>query len=290
MTGSILAARPLVIAHRGASGYLPEHTLAAKALAIGQGAHVVEQDVVLTRDGVPIVSHEVELEQTTDIAERYPDRASENGHWLAADFSWQELRQVQRKARGDRPRFAADVSFLLVRLEEELAFCAELERVLERPIGVHIELKKPNWHRSRGLDPSAALTEVLRRSAYLQRPDRVFLQCFEIAELDRLRGTALPRVLLLGGEETSPFRDPATFAELRRRVEGVGPWYGLLDRSWVEAAHAADLFVHPYTFRADDVPDTFSSFAAWVRRYAIEFGVDGLFTDHPDRALAALSG
>ena len=92
IAGTVSTTKPIVIAHRGASAYLPEHTLAAKALADGQGADFIEQDVVLTRDGVPIVLHDIHLESTTDVAERYPERAREDGHFYAIDFDLREVR------------------------------------------------------------------------------------------------------------------------------------------------------------------------------------------------------
>jgi len=100
-------AEPLVIAHRGASGYLPEHTLAAKALAHGQGADYLEQDVVLTADDVPIVLHDIHLDSTTDVADRFPDRARPDGRWYAVDFSLAEVRQLAVGERLGRDGTAA---------------------------------------------------------------------------------------------------------------------------------------------------------------------------------------
>ncbi len=179
---------PIVIAHRGASGYLPEHTLAAKALAHGMGANFIEQDVVLSRDGTAIVLHDIHLDSTTDVAQRFPGRARADGRFYAIDFDLQEIRQLRVHERthfktGEAvfpQRFPAQPNlFQVPTLAEEIDLLAGLDRSRGCATGLYIELKAPNWHRSEGQDLSAAILAVLEETGYWNRPDQVFLQCFD---------------------------------------------------------------------------------------------------------------
>ncbi len=125
LTGLLLltdaAGAPDVIAHRGASGYLPEHTLAAYAMAHAQGADLIEPDLVLTRDGVLVARHEARIDETTDVAERFPDRRAEDGHFYAADFTWAELATLRTVEYRDG-RFPAEARlFPVPRLEDVIA-------------------------------------------------------------------------------------------------------------------------------------------------------------------------
>ncbi len=302
---------PVVIAHRGASGYLPEHTLAAKALAHGQGAHYLEQDVVLSKDGVPVVMHDIHLDTISDVAAKFPGRQRDDGRFYALDFTVAEMKQLDVTERLDHKtgkaafpkRFPAGPSGLhIVTLEEELVFIAGLNRSTGRRAGIYPEIKQPAWHMGQGADLSRAVLEVLRRHGYDHKEEPCWLQCFEHDEIKRLRNELGWRGRLVqlmsagasgaGGSDFARMRTPEGLAELAGLVEAIGPAIGSLitgsspenRRLTALAADAqrAGLAVHPYTVRADDLPKTVRSFDDLHRLLFEEAQVDGVFTDFPD--------
>lgn len=297
---------PIAIAHRGASGYLPEHTLAAKALAHGMGAHYLEQDIVLTQDDVPVVLHDIHLDTTTDVARRFPDRKRADGRYYALDFSLAEIKQLQVSERFNAKtgkavypkRFPLDrSSFSVSTLEEELQLIQGLNASTGRVAGIYPEIKQPKWHRDQGHDISKIVLPVLQRYGYASKADLCFLQCFELAEVQRLRtelGWQGKLIMLLGGkkgEDGTDFvrlRTKEGLMELAQIADGIGPAINqVLDKagqptSLVADANAAGLKVHPYTLRADELP-AFASTADEVHRALFgEAKVDGLFSDFPD--------
>jgi glycerophosphoryl diester phosphodiesterase len=313
------AKHPLVIAHRGASGYLPEHTLEAKALAYAQGADYLEQDVVISKDGVPIVAHDLTLDDTSNVRDVFPDRKRADGHWYFIDFTWEELRTLtlhERTAEEGKParagRFAGNgVSFRLHTLDEELAFIrglnATLGKTQGREVGVYTEVKSPAWHRQEGVDAAPIVLAALARHGYTKATDLAFVQCFDFAELRRIRlglHSELKLVQLIGenswGESDTDYSyllTPAGLREVAAVADGIGPWgpqvltfapgKAPVPTGLVQAAHAAGLAVHPYTLRADELPPGVSSLPALVRALQAA-GVDGAFTDFPDQLRAAL--
>jgi len=297
---------PLVIAHRGASGYLPEHTLAAKALAHGMGAHYLEQDIVLTQDDVPVVLHDIHLDTTTDVARRFPDRKRADGRYYALDFSLAEIKQLDVSERFNAKtgkavypkRFPLDQStFCVSTLEEELQLIQGLNASTGRVAGIYPEIKQPKWHRDQGHDISRIVLPVLQRYGYATKADPCFLQCFELTEVQRLRaklGWKGKLIMLLGskksedGTDYAALRTPKGLAELAKVADGIGPAiHQVLNEAGkptplVSEAHAAGLKVHPYTLRADDLPGFATSPDEVHRALFSEAKVDGLFSDFPD--------
>lgn len=296
---------PIVIAHRGSSGYLPEHTLAAKALAVAQGADFVEQDVVMTKDGVPVVLHDTTLDAVSDVGARFPGRARADGRHHAVDFTLDELRTLALSERVDPAtgrqtfpdRFPAGRSrFGVVSLDEELDFVAGIARSCGRRAGVYTEIKAPAWHRAEGHDLAAAVIAVLRRHGYATKDDPCFIQCFDPDEVTRIRGElgwGGRLVQLVGGEEQDDLVSDAGLARTARVADGLGPSLDrVLDaagnpRDLVARAHAAGLVVHPYTLRRDRLPPWARSFDELQDRL-FAAGVDGVFTDFPDLTVARL--
>jgi glycerophosphoryl diester phosphodiesterase len=313
------AKHPLVIAHRGASGYLPEHTLEAKALAYAQGADYLEQDVVISKDGVPVVAHDLILDDTSNVRDVFPHRARADGHWYLIDFTWEELRTLklhERTAEEGKParagRFAASgIDFRLHTLDEELAFIrglnATLGRAQGREVGVYTEVKSPAWHRQQGVDAAPIVLASLARHGYTKATDLAFVQCFDFAELRRIRlalHSELKLVQLIGenswGESDTDYSyllTPAGLREVATVADGIGPWgphvltfapgKAPVPTGLVQAAHAAGLAVHPYTLRADELPPGVANLPALVQALQAA-GVDGAFTDFPDQLRAAL--
>ena len=303
--------RPLIIAHRGASGYLPEHTLAAKALAYGQGADFLEQDVVLSKDGVPVIFHDTHIDTTTDVAQKFPGRQRADGRFYALDFTVAELKQLNVTERFNPKtgkaafpkRFPVGVgSFQVVTLEEEIQFIQALNRSTGRDVGLYPELKAPAWHRQEGRDLSATVLPILRKYGYDAKGSACYLQCFEYAEIKRLRGElgwSGKLIMLLGGKGKGPGETDFTYLqtdaglnELAQVVDGIGPPISsyVTGKSPAERkvtdlaarARRAGLQSHPYTLRADELPKCVATVDELLSALFTEAKVDGLFTDFPD--------
>jgi len=304
------AARPVIIAHRGASGYLPEHTLPAKALAHAMGADYLEQDVVLSKDGVPVVLHDVQIDTVTDVAQRFPDRKRANGRYYAIDFTLAELKQLRVTERFNPKTNAAvyknrfplwQSSFQIPTLEEELQFIRGLNKSTGKNVGVYPEIKAPSWHREQGQDISKIVLNVLDRYGYKTKADNIWLQCFEFEEVKRIRqelGYKGRLVQLLPAKDNKTLLTRQGLEELAKIADGIGPALShvvagmtndvLQLTDLVKNAHDLKLAVHPYTLRADELPPYADSFEELCRIFFVEAGVDGAFTDFPDRARAFL--
>jgi len=310
---------PLVIAHRGASGYLPEHTLAAKAMAYGQGADYLEQDLVLTKDDVPVVLHDIHIDTVTDVAARFPERKRADGRFYALDFTLAELKQLRVSerfnAKTGRAVFAkryqsgeSPAEFRITSLEEELQLVQGLNHSTGRNVGIYPEIKHPKWHREQGRDISKIVLPILARYGYATRDAACFLQCFEWAEVKRIRselGWKGRMVMLIEakakGDDGTDHEALCTEAGLKRlaeTVDGVGPALGRIVTwdadgkakfsDFMKYAHAAGLIVHPYTVRIDELPRNCPSAEALHAALFREAKVDGVFTDFPDVTLAWL--
>ncbi|NNJ27894.1 glycerophosphodiester phosphodiesterase family protein [Alienimonas chondri] len=302
------APAPIVIAHRGASGLLPEHTTQAVAVAHAVGADYIEQDVVLTRDGVPIVLHDLHLDATTNVAEVFPDRAEPNAppgrRYSALNFTLAEIKSLRASERFNPAtgravfpgRFPVHTGqFEVPTLAEELDLIAGLNAASGRDVGVYPELKRPAEHAAAGLDLAAAVLRVLADRGYTTREDRCFLQCFDYAELKRVRnelGCELNLVFLTGSD---PGWDDDELADAAKVVDGLGPGWAAVARledgtyrstGLAERARAAGLAVHPWTARADAMPkgsDGAEGFAA-LHAALIDAGATGVFSDFPGRS------
>ena len=297
------AQHPLVIAHRGASGYLPEHTRAAKVLAYGMGADFLEQDVVGSRDGQLIVLHDIYLDDVSNVAEQFPKRQRQDGRYYTIDFDADEILSLEvterrretglvypNRFRDRRHRFR------LMTLEEELALISELNRMTGRRVGIYPEIKRPDWHHEHGLDLGRTLLDCLEKNGYGES-DPVFVQCFDHGELRRLRQelkTQLPLVQLLGDgpEHDLLVAGPDELRQLAKVVNAIGPSHqrlwegdGAARPNLTAEAQRAGLQVHPYTFRKDDLPAYVTDLESMLRLFFDYIGVDGLFCDFPDVAV-----
>lgn len=308
--------RPVIIAHRGASGHLPEHTLPAKALAYAMGADYLEQDIVATRDDALIVIHDIHLDRVTDVAERYPGRARADGRYYARDFDLAEivtLKVHERTNASGKPAFPGRFQsngepFRIHTLERELELVRTLQENGTRPVGTYPEIKDPKWHREEGVDITQLVLQSLARFGYIEHADPVYLQCFDEQEVRRIRHelhSKLKLVQLIGEDNWTP--EPTDFAamqtqegldKLANTVDGIGPWlqqlYGVdsdgskSDRGLVSRAHEQGLVVHPYTFRSDALPGGFDDFDELMDYMVGVLAIDGLFTDFPDAAFRFL--
>ena len=300
---------PVVIAHRGASAYLPEHTLEAKALAHAMDADYIEQDVVLSRDGVPVVLHDIYLESTTDVEQRFPGRAREDGRFYAIDFTLEELRTLRLHERSYRDKDGRELAYFPTRfplhqgrfhlptLHEEIELLDGLNRSRGVKTGLYIELKAPRWHREQGHELAAAVLRVLAETGYANRKEQVFLQCFDDQTLRELRGkTELPLIQLIGenswnedgGVDYDAMRTRQGIQRIAQYAQGIGPWIPQVLNKQMQpttlVAHAKEhkLLIHPYTLRVDQLPEGAADSDALHRALFIDAAVDGLFTDFPD--------
>jgi glycerophosphoryl diester phosphodiesterase len=274
------------IAHRGASGYAPEHTIAAYQLALDQKADFVEQDLAVTRDGVLVCLHDDSLNRTTNVEQVYPGRAAagrsgrgnDGGQWLANDFTLAEIRKLDAGSWFD-PKFA---SATIPTWDEAVA-------LVRGKAGLYPELKSPPLYTSRGVDMVKLFIDSVKKSG-LDRPDSLrttpmIVQSFDEGTIRRLAKElpGVPRILLMGsfgdgGMADARLRDIATFAT------GIGPAKDLIDKDpgVVKRAHAAGLTVTAYTFRSR-ATGRFPDVRAEMSHFLNTLGIDALFTDNPDQ-------
>lgn len=312
---------PLVIAHRGASGYRPEHTRSAFELAIALGADALEPDLVASSDGVLVIRHENEISGTTDVASRPEFTSRRNSRvvdgitltgWFTEDFTWAELSTLRATERlpGIRLSNAARAGLQpILRLEDLLAILDAAPRV----VGLVAELKHASHFAALGLPLDRLLTATLDTAGWSADP-RVTVESFELTVLTRLRPVVrTARLVYLVDTDGSPAdRAHAPYAEaltdsgltaLGGVIDGISVPKALLlaapdsARSLVSRAHAAGLLVFCWTLRAENVflsprhrrEGSDGAFGDWRSEFAEIYstGVDGVFADHPDLAVAA---
>jgi glycerophosphoryl diester phosphodiesterase len=289
--------RPWIIAHRGASGLLPEHTLEAYQLGAEQGADVIEPDLVMTKDGVLIARHDHYLGASTDVSIKFPERQRTGSgvttpNWFSEDFSALEFATL--RARQPMPQREAKHNdrFEVPTFAQILDLRAELELKLARPLYVYPELKLPSTFAALGLDPVPAFVAAYRARSSAEQA-RIWIQCFEPAALRRLRSALGPAARLT---QLLPANDgkqatTITLAEISDYAQAIGPnKIDVIDASGrstglLEAAQALGLQVHPWTFRDDVLPSHYSSTSDELRAF-FDLGVDGVFTDFPGTAMA----
>ena len=328
------AVEPLVIGHRGASGYRPEHTLEAYELAIDMGADIIEPDLVATSDGVLVARHENEISGTTDVeahpefAGRYTTKTIDGQTvtgWFTEDFTMAELETLSATERV--PELRPD-NTVFDRLYEIPTFQEVIDLAQERGVGIYPETKHPSYFDSIGLSLEEPLVKALTASGWDEPTDPVFIQSFETANLRQLDTmTDLPLVQLIGGSgqpydfQAGGYQNrtyanlvtPRGLAWIATYADGIGPTKDLIvprdangnrtqPTTLVDDAHRQGLVVHPWTFRNEntflpadlragdpghpgyagatgDAPDEYQLF--------FDLGVDGVFSDNPDTAVAA---
>ena len=351
---------PLVIGHRGASGYLPEHTIASYKKAIELGADFIEPDLVVTKDGELVARHEPNITATTDVS-AHPEFASrkttrkvdgidETG-WFVTDFTLVELRSLRAKQPNPVRDQSFNTQFQIPTFREILELAKTESARTGRTIGVYPETKHPTYHVDAGLPIEPRLLKILSEYGYTKKESPVIIQSFEVANLKALRKlTNVRLVQLIDGDGVdakgnvtlvAPFDKPYDFAvskdsrtfpdlmtpkglaEIKTYADGIGPWKPYLASSAqvlgpngkpkdlngdgkitdadrvlvpptniVKNAHAAGLFVHVYTFRNETpllVLDYNGNPKAEYKRF-FELGVDAVFSDFPDTAIAARAG
>ncbi|SER05188.1 glycerophosphodiester phosphodiesterase [Sphingobium sp. YR768] len=321
----IVRAEPILIAHRGASGERPEHTLASYERAIDQGADFIEPDLVLTKDGVLVARHENEISGTTDVADHpeFADRKTTKQidgidmvGWFTEDFTLAELRTLRARERLPDLRPANkrfNDLYLIPTLEEILKLVRAKEAETGRRIGLYPETKHPSYFAKIGLPHQAPMLAMLAKYGYENADDPVFIQSFEVGNLKALRTATRLRLIQLVDAEGGPADLPGvTYADMlmvqglsdiATYADGVGPSAALIiapegPTALVGRAHDAGLQVHVWTLRMEnsflpaqfqrlDDPQGRGDFTGYVQAIAAT-GVDGIFSDFPGQARAAL--
>ncbi len=309
----------LVIGHRGASGYRPEHTLESYRVAIEQGADFIEPDLVVTKDQVLIARHEPEISETTDVALKFPERkrtqlidGREVTGWFAEDFTLKEIKTLRAKERLANRNQSFNGKFEVPTLEEIFGLL-EKQNKTGRKVGIIPEMKHPSYFKSQNLDLVPLVAAALKKHGYTTAASQVYVQSFELDALKRLK-QVLPvkTVFLLGSPTEVPYdfvlaKDkrtysslltPAGLKEIAKVADALGPHKSYILKKnktsdvveatrFVSAARAQKLKVFPYTFRSDDVPEMFKADPIAEYRAYFAAGVDGVFSDFPDVAVKA---
>ncbi len=341
---------PLVIGHRGASGFLPEHTLESYALAIELGADYIEPDLVATKDGHLIARHEPNMINTTDVKDRpafasrkriaVVDGFPEEG-FFASDFTLAEIKALRAvQAFAERPQ-QFNGKFEIPTLDEVIALAKRKSEEKERTIGIYPETKHPTYHQKLGLPLEQRLVDALARAGWNHRRAPVFIQSFEQANLKALRKmTSVKLVQLVDANDVNPdgtldftppfdrpydwtvsgdpkllartfayFTTDAGLAEIKTYADGIGPWKRYIvstivaglpgpgeaslkllpPNNLIDRAHKAGLRIHTWTFR-NEQRRLVSDYAGNPVNEYLQFfrlGIDGVFSDFPDTAVAA---
>ncbi|MFC8829936.1 glycerophosphodiester phosphodiesterase [Streptomyces sp. NPDC057137] len=281
---------PTIVGHRGASGYRPEHTLGSYQLALDLGAHVIEQDLVPTKDGHLVCRHENDITGTTDVADhpefagrkttKSVDGVSLTG-WFTEDFTLAELKKLRAKERIPQSRPHSTLyngRWEIPTFEEVLRWADEEGRRRGEPVWLYVETKHPTYFRGLGLGLEERLAKLLRRYGRDRRDSPLFLQSFEPTSMQRMaKLVSTPRVVLFDAADTQPWDfkqsgDPRFVADLIKPeglkwiasfAQGIGPWVDLIiprdaagklgkPTTLVRDAHAKGLILHPYTMRNEN--------------------------------------
>lgn len=319
-----LTGRPLIIAHRGASGELPEHTLEAYRLAIEQGADFIEPDLVCTKDKVLVARHENEIGETTDVAVKFPSRKAkktidgqtEEGFFVE-DFTLAEIKTLRARQRLKFRNQEYNGKYQIPTFSEILNLRKQMSAVMGRPVGVYPETKHPTYHETTlGCPISQLLVKDLQEHGLDNFEAPVFVQSFEVSNLETMRrASRVKLVQLIDSAENQPYDlklkgdrrtygdliSPGGLRRLAKTVNGIGPWKRLIvpeDKSGellkptdlVERAHELGLVVHAWTFRNDPSylakPYGGDPAKEYLQFRALK--LDGLFTDFPKSAVSAL--
>jgi glycerophosphoryl diester phosphodiesterase len=266
----------------------------------------LEQDIVLSKDNVPVVIHDIYLDDVTDVAKVFPSRKRADGKYYVIDFTYKELLKLNVTERFDtktgkavfKGRFPMGKShFKLHSLQDEIEMIQGLNKSTGYNMGIYPEIKAPKFHRESGKDISKIVLKILSDYGYKTKRDNCILQCFDAAELKRIRQELKSNLFLV---QLTEFKDQNTkLADYAKYADGVGPYFKQLIKNtdsktgkivfndYVKNAHKLGMVVHAYTFRADQL-EGLPSF-----NYLLDLGfnkahLDGIFTDFSDKAVAFL--
>lgn len=313
--------KPLIIGHRGACGYRPEHTLASYELAIEMQADYIEPDLVSTKDGVLIARHENDITETTNVADQ-PEYANRNTTkkidgrtvtgWFTEDFTLKEIKTLWAKERLPFRNHSYDNQFKIPTLQEIIDLVKHKSSEVGRPIGIYPETKHPTYFKSINLPLEELLVNILNKNGYSSNNAKIFIQSFEVDNLKQLKQlTDLPLIQLLGEEKMQPYdffikNDQRTYGDLinpkelekiAEYADGIGVDKRLVIPATVEKrlkpatnliadAHAVNLKIHAWTFRNEKqyLAPNYQNQPQTEYEQFFQLGIDGVFSDFPDLA------
>lgn len=314
--------KPIVIGHRGACGYRPEHTLASYELAIEMQADYIEPDLVSTKDSVLIARHENNITETTNVADQpeYANRKTTkridgktiNG-WFAEDFILEEIKTLWAKERLPFRNHTYDNQFKIPTLQEVIDLTKQKSIEVGRVIGIYPETKHPTYFQSINLPLEECLVSILHKNGCKNRNAPIFIQSFEVENLRQLRQlTDLPLIQLLGDKKMQPydflikgenrtygdFTNPRELTKIAEYADGVGVDKRLIvptaEDNWlkpattlIEDAHAVNLQIHAWTFRNEKqyLAPNYQGQPQTEYEHFFQLGIDGVFSDFPDFAV-----
>lgn len=322
-----LAADKFIIAHRGASGYMPENTSSSMVLAHALGAQFLEFDLVLTKDDEAVIIHDLYLDQLSDVAKKFPQRKREDGHYYVIDFTLNELKTLRmsevftQEEKAKYPgRFPLKNShFHISTLEEMIELIQGLNKTSGKNVGFFIEIKKPWFHAKEGKDIAKIVLEKLKKYDF---KEELYFSCFDLDTLKRIKYELLPQtkvplklLFAIGHNEWketytlkdgrwepfdyTPYLEGKKFDELSKIVVGVSPSFNdllvqkkdkILANDFVKNAQKHGLKVITWTHRDDALPHWAKSSEDFFRTILFEIGADGIFTDFIDLGLKFLAG
>lgn len=306
--------KPAVAAHRGASGYLPEHTIPAKTMAYALNPDFIEQDVVMTKDGVLVIMHDPDLDTTTDVAKKFPGRNRENGKFYAVDFTWPEIQTLTVTERFDpstgKPVFAnrfpvdSGIEFKVPKFEDELKLIQGLNKSTGKDVGVYVEVKEPAFYAKEGKDITGAVIDMLDKYGYNSPDANSILQIFDYDAVKAAREKGwkgdLAMLVIEGGQHLTDDKavhewllTPEGIAEVSKYATIYAPWFSHLavpnkDGKGYTISNIADearkngMKVHSWTFRKDAPFKGFDNANDALDVAFKDLKLDGLFSDFPD--------
>lgn len=311
---------PKVAAHRGASGYLPEHTIPAKTMAYAMNPDFIEQDVVMTKDGVLMIMHDPDLDTTTDVAKKFPGRARDNGKYYAIDFTWPEIETLTVTERFDpatgKPvfsgRFPVDtgIPFRVPKFEEELKLIQGLNKSTGKNIGVYVEVKEPEFHQKAGKDIMGETIKMLDKYGYNSPDANSILQCFSFDGVKDARAKGwkgdLAMLVIPDGQGLVDDKavheyllTPKGIEEVSKYATIYAPWFSSLavpsedGKSYeindlAEVARKNGMKVHSWTWRKDKPFKGFKDSNEALDVAFKQIKLDGMFADMPDEMVQYL--
>lgn len=294
-----------IIAHRGASGYLPEHTLPAVAMAHSWDIEFIEPDIVLSKDNIPVVLHDIHVDTTTNVKTVYPNRKRKDGRYYAIDFTYNELKRLRVHERIDlengkrvfSSRFPLNkVNFKIPSFEEYIQLVQGLNQSRNKNIGLIPEIKSPAFHQKHKKDISKIVLKLLKKYNLDKKSETFYLQCFDPKELKRIRyqlKSNVNLVQLIGdnswGEADCDYDLMMTLAgirEISRYAQVISPWLTPFFKTkslkeFTKFSHSVGLHVIPYTIRTDSLPKMLSEQELY--EHLKDAKIDGVFSDFADR-------
>ena len=309
--------RPKVAAHRGASGYVPEHTIPAKTMAYAMSPDFIEQDVVMTRDGVLMIMHDPDLDTTTDVAKKFPDRKRADGKYYAADFTWPEIETLTVTERFNPEtgkavfsgRFPVNsgINFRVPKFEEELQLIQGLNKSTGKDIGVYVEVKEPEFYKREGKDITGEVIKMLDKYGYNKPDSNAILQIFDYDAVKDARAKGwqgeLAMLVIPGGQHLTDDKKihdwlltPEGIAEVSKYATIYAPWFsslavpnedgnGYTINNLADEARKNGMKVHSWTWRKDAPFKGFKNAEDALDVAFRKIRLDGMFSDFPDEMI-----